>query len=276
MIRLVATDLDGTLLDPQGHISPRDAATLLDAARAGVRVVVATGRPWRWLDCLAPLAGVAPLVIVSNGAAVYDLAGQRCVRRQALSTRLCDDLATDVRAVLPEAVFGLEQGDVFGCEPGWRSTPPDASRTAEQESADTVRAPWSRLLADVGPVLKMLVLAPGSRVENLAATVAEVAGERAVVTHSAAVGHAAMVEVSAAGVTKASALAQVCAELGVPRSEVAAFGDMPNDADMLAWAGHGFAMDQAHPSLRARFPSAGSNADGGVGRTLARLLAAQA
>ena len=75
------------------------------------------------------------------------------------------------------------------------------------------------------------------------------------------------------GVTKAQALAALCAELGLEASDVVAFGDMPNDSDMLGWAGRGYVMGGGHPSLLDRFPHAGSADTGGVGSVLRRLLA---
>ena len=100
--------------------------------------------------------------------------------------------------------------------------------------------------------------------------VAEVLAGIAEATHSSSSG---MVEVSAAGVTKAAGLAWVADRLGVPAHEVVAFGDMPNDLPMLAWAGWGVAMGNAHPAvLAAADDVTGSNDDDGVAAYLERLL----
>ena len=84
-----------------------------------------------------------------------------------------------------------------------------------------------------------------------------------------------LLEISAAGVTKASTLALVCERLGVDRTDVVAFGDMPNDVAMLAWAGRSFAMANAHGSVvETADEVAPSNDDDGVAATLERLFGA--
>jgi hydroxymethylpyrimidine pyrophosphatase-like HAD family hydrolase len=83
----------------------------------------------------------------------------------------------------------------------------------------------------------------------------------------------ALVEMSAAGVTKASTLALLCEELGVAREQVVAFGDMPNDLAMLEWAGTSYAMANAHPAvLKQAGHTAPANEDDGVAATLETLF----
>jgi len=92
--------------------------------------------------------------------------------------------------------------------------------------------------------------------------------EGAELTHSSSDG---LLEISAAGVSKASGLATVCAELGVAADDVVAFGDMPNDLPMLAWAGTGVAVANAHPEvLAAADEVTASNDDDGVAAYLSR------
>lgn len=277
-IRLVATDLDGTLLGPDGRIADADAAALREAADAGVHLVVATGRPVRWLSCLAPIASAHPEVIVSNGAAVYDLAERRVVRRHPLAPDALATLADALRSAFPGVLLALEHGELFGCEPGWRSQLPDSFRTMADEEHVTVMAPWDDLLFRVSPVVKMLALAPHSGphadIEVFAEAATAALGDLAVVTHSALPGETSLLEISAPGVSKASTLAELCAAHGVRPTEVAAFGDMPNDLALLEFAGHPFAMGNAHPALRGRFKVVGTNAEGGVGTTVRRLIRA--
>lgn len=271
-IRLIASDLDGTLLGPDGRIAPADAAAVLDAARAGVVIVVATGRPVRWLDCLAPITDAAPYVIASNGAVVWDVTHRRVVRNAPLRRPLIADLARDLAAAIPGLTFALEEGDVFGCEPAWRGHPPDTSRTSATEEADTVRAPLAELMGRTGDVVKFLAAHPDHDPDELVAAAQAIIGERAVVTHSVTTGRRALLEISAAGVSKATELARLCADLGIAPAEVAAFGDMPNDVAMLEFAGRGFAMGNAHPLLRERFEVVGTHGAGGVGMQVRRLL----
>jgi hydroxymethylpyrimidine pyrophosphatase-like HAD family hydrolase len=80
-----------------------------------------------------------------------------------------------------------------------------------------------------------------------------------------------LIEVSAAGVTKAAGLAWVCAHLEVPADKVVAFGDMPNDVPMLTWAGHGVAMANAHDELLAVADEVTApNSEDGVAQVLER------
>jgi len=97
-----------------------------------------------------------------------------------------------------------------------------------------------------------------------------VADELASLTHSSREG---LLEISAAGVTKASTLTAVCAQHGFGPEDVVAFGDMPNDLPMLAWAGHSVAVGNAHPEvLHAVDEVTASNDDDGVAQVLERLF----
>lgn len=272
-IRLIASDLDGTLLDPSGRIAAADADALREASAAGVRIVIATGRPLRWLAPLEAIADVRPLVIVSNGAAVWDLQRQRLDRTDPLDRTLVAALAEELRAHVPELVFGLEEGARFASEEGWTGHAPDHARTREQEDAVTVRGPLPTLLATERTVLKLLASHPDADPDALVERARAIVGERAIVTHSVTSGRRALLEISAAGVSKAVTLARLCAEHGIAAAEVAAFGDMPNDAEMLAYAGRPFVMANAHPALRARFPVIGGNHEAGVGTQVRALLA---
>ncbi|MGH3496499.1 MAG: HAD family hydrolase [Nocardioidaceae bacterium] len=99
--------------------------------------------------------------------------------------------------------------------------------------------------------------------------VAAVVGDRAVPAYSGASG---LAEISAAGVTKAAALASWCTDLGIDQGEVWAFGDMPNDLPMLAWAGRSYAVANAHPDVLAMADRrCGSNDDDGVAEVLEQL-----
>lgn len=264
MIRLIATDLDGTLLDPSGRIPTANRDALLAAADAGVRVVVATGRPIRWLECLDDVRDAEPLVIVSNGAALYDLARGTVVRSHPLPPSVLRSLVADLGGAVDGLSFGLERGDLFGCEPG--------SLSLHADWPETVIAPVAELLDRVSPVVKLLAYHDELSSDALASHAEPVVGDRAVVTHSLTHARFGMVELSARGITKASLLAELCTDLGVEPSEVAAFGDMPNDRAMLEFAGRSFVMANAHASLRACFEVIGSNADAGVAGALRRIL----
>ena len=96
-------------------------------------------------------------------------------------------------------------------------------------------------------------------------------GHLAELTHSSLDG---LVEISATGVSKATTLELLCTERGIPADCVLAFGDMPNDLPLLAWAGRGIAVANAHPSVLAAVTEhTASNDDDGVALVLEQLLA---
>jgi hydroxymethylpyrimidine pyrophosphatase-like HAD family hydrolase len=107
--------------------------------------------------------------------------------------------------------------------------------------------------------------------DDLLAAARDVAGDLVEMTHSSTTG---LLEISAAGVSKATTLARVCEERGVPAAEVVAFGDMPNDLPMLAWAGVAYAVEGAHPEVLAAVDRVvPAPEDDGVARELVRLFA---
>ena len=105
--------------------------------------------------------------------------------------------------------------------------------------------------------------------DELLALAVEVLDGQVAVTSSSS---EALLEISAAGVTKASALAALAARAGIPAAEVVAFGDMPNDLPMLAWAGRAVAVANAHPEVLAVADEVtASNDEDGVALVLERL-----
>lgn len=261
-VQLIATDLDGTFLGPGGVVSPLNREALELAADRGVPVVVATGRPSRWLQVLDDLPGVHPSVVISNGAGVFDLAQQQITAVHDLDPLTALEVANDLRAAIPGLIFALEWGEHFGCEP---ELPQDQGEWLRVGTLD-------ELLADSEPLLKLLGFHAGLTSDELALAGRDVVRERLTMTHSH-LGDFGLLEISAPGITKASGLALVCAELGIEPADVAAFGDMPNDLPMLAWVGHGYAIAQGHRLLtEAGFTLTEGPQHEAVGRTIMRLL----
>lgn len=257
--RLVVSDLDGTFLSPDGTVSEVNREAVRSAIASGIDVVFATGRPPAWLDVVAALELPSSLVIASNGALVYDVAADEIVLRHPIAADVLAAVVADLRAALPEAAYGVEDGRTFVCTPDYVYRA-HGDRTIE-------RVDVAALGVD-GRVVKLLVQHPGLAPDELAARAEAVVAGRLTVTHSAADGWG-LLELSAPGISKASTLADWCAERGITAAEVAAFGDMPNDREMLAWAGRPHVMAHAHPSLADLGATVvGSNAESAVGYTL--------
>jgi Cof subfamily protein (haloacid dehalogenase superfamily) len=263
--RLIVTDLDGTFLGPDRQVSAINLAAARRATELGIPFMVATGRPVRWLDVLDQLAEAHSQVIVSNGAAVFDLASRGVVRSFPLDAAVALTVAYDLRTVIPGITFGFETSTGFGCEP----TSPSRQRGAP----GVLEGPLEELVDRLGPVIKLLGFHTELDSDDLSAQAIATVGERLTLTH-ALIGDAyGMLELTAPGVSKASTLALLCADLGVDAADVVAFGDMPNDLAMLTWAGRGYVVANGHASLlSAGFTVVPANGEDGVGRTVLDLL----
>ena len=262
-LRLVATDLDGTIVRTDGTVSDRTRAAFAAAERAGVGVVLVTGRPPRWMRTMAEDTGHRGLAILSNGAIVYDLHEERIVDEHPLDPAAAAEVVAALRREMPGLVFAVERGGRFGHEPAWipRYALPD----------DVLVGEVDELLAE--PMVKLLARHDELSGDEMVLRARTVVGEAATVTHSG-VGGVGMLEISGPGVTKASALARLAADLGTGPTGTVAFGDMPNDLPMLAWAGHSVAVANAHPEVRALADEVtASNDEDGVALVVERLLA---
>ncbi len=260
--RLVATDLDGTFLSPDGSVSEQNAAAVAAAQAAGIPVLFATGRPVRWLDVIRDLPGAHPTVIASNGAALYDLGAGELLDRICIHPETALAAVRRIRTVVPDATFAFESGTRFGYEPAYRTWPAD-----DGTNPALYRGPAEEV-AVAEEFVKMLVQSQSMAPDDLLDTVRTEVGDTLTATHSQTRDFG-LVEISAAGVTKASMLRRFCARLGIDAREVAAFGDMPNDVDMLGWVGMPHVVANAHPAVLAlEFPVVPGNDESGVGRTI--------
>lgn len=263
-IRLIATDLDGTFLDPDHRLHPRCVAAVRLAAQQGTQVVFATGRPRRTTDLLEPLVDIPYTLIASNGAVVVDPQRGRMLDFHALPAEQALGFASDLAGLVPDVCFALEYA-----HRGWGTDERFAAHETA-ESPDHV-GPLADLVA-VDPVVKVIALSPSVPTEELARACEQASAGRITPTFSFSRA-AGFVECSAKGVSKASALRALLDEQGVGAEEAMAFGDMPNDLEMLALVGHPYVMANSHRSVMASgYPVAGSNADGGVGAVIAREL----
>ena len=258
--RLVATDLDGTLLRSDGTGSERTAAALRAVQAEGIRTVLVTARPPRWLDPLAHLVGDGGVALCGNGAFVYDVRSRTVLSQHGIEADAVAAIVADLRRELPGVTFAAERASGFALEHGYQSLHPIPG--------EAVRGPLG--VRGDEPVGKLLGRHPDLVEAEFLARVAEVVGDRGIVAFSGAGG---LAEISAPGVTKAAALESWCADLGIAAADVWAFGDMPNDLPMIAWAGTSFAVANAHPDvLAAADHVCPANDDDGVAQTLETLL----
>lgn len=238
--RLIASDMDGTLLRADDTVSEATVGELARWRAEGVPVVLATGRPPRWMVKIRAVLG-SGTAVCCNGAVLLDLERFEVVEEVALQPAVLADITAELRSRLPDVWFAVEYGLQFRHEPVYRPRwDVDAPGVAEATLDEMVSAPAAKLLARSESTPR----------DAFVIAVAEVVGDRATVTHSSA---DALAEISALGVTKASGLATVAARHGVDPADVVVFGDMPNDIAAFHWVreagGRAVAMANAHPDL---------------------------
>ncbi|OLT12561.1 HAD family hydrolase [Pseudonocardia sp. CNS-139] len=262
--RLVATDVDGTLLAPDDRVSQRAAAVIGRLAAAEVGFVLVTGRPPRWIPPVAEQVGGVGLVVCANGGVLYDAAADRVVWSCSLGPSALDELAGLVDDALPGSRLAVERVPAGAADP----LPFVAEEGYRHAWAPGVGAVADRAEVLAAPAVKLLVRNPDMTSDEMAAVLGPVVGAAADLTYSTRKG---LLELSPPGVTKATGLAGVAERHGVAAADVVAFGDMPNDLEMLVWAGHGVAMGNAHPALLAVADEVtASNADDGLALVLER------
>jgi hydroxymethylpyrimidine pyrophosphatase-like HAD family hydrolase len=256
--KLIVSDLDGTLLRTDETISDASLAELRRWEDAGVPLVIATGRPPRWMLGVRDRLG-GGLAICCNGAVLLDLGPFTVLDEHPLTPDLLQAITGELRRRQPGTWFAVEYGDQFRHEPIYQPRwDVDAPGVAAATLAEMVTQPVAKLLArheDLGR-------------EEFVALVADVVGDTATVTNSSA---DALAEISAAGVTKATGLARVAAERGVTPGDIVYFGDMPNDLAAFDWVrgggGRAVAMASAHPAVLAAATDVtdGNDSDGVAG-----------
>lgn len=230
-IRLVATDLDGTLLNSSRVVSSRTAAAMADAAAAGITVVWATARAQHSVHALAASCGFRGFAVAANGAVLIDLADgtPNIIDVQPLFEAVASEAMARVRTIVPGTVFARVGPTRFVADPHY---------AAMCTFADHHRDPDAMELTDSAvpndePIVKIVARHPDVDSETLFRAVAAAAIPGVTPTHSGA----PYLEMAAADVTKATGLSRLCGTWGIDPTEVAACGDAINDLPMLSWAG---------------------------------------
>ncbi|NEA23360.1 Cof-type HAD-IIB family hydrolase [Actinomadura bangladeshensis] len=260
--RVIATDLDGTIVRSDGTVSARTVAALARVERAGAMLVMVTGRPPRWMTDIAAAVDHHGVAICANGAVVYDLHTETILETREIPPDVIAEAVGRLRGIAPELRFAVEHPTGFYFERSYILGRWDAKDFGGQvvDGDELVRRPGTKLLA----------FHPDADPDTLSEKAVQAVGDLVTVTHSSGRG---LLEMSALGVTKASALAALCTEHGFVADDVTAFGDMPNDLPMLTWAGTSYGVANAHPLVLAAVTHKTSrNDDDGVAEVLERLF----
>jgi Cof subfamily protein (haloacid dehalogenase superfamily) len=269
--RLVASDLDGTLLTSGGEVSPRTRAAIDACRAAGIPVVGVTGRGPRLLDSVRSALGGTGIAVLAQGGYVVDLDRMQVLRTVGMSREDATSVIEAIEAVTGELIVAVE----------------DAAEQAEalrplrvQHGFDWPYPEPAHLLPrhevlPVGAVLKVFLRSARLGEDELLARARQVVDPAVAELTHAGLG---FIEVLPPGVTKATGLAVALDHHGVSFGDVLVFGDMPNDLPMIeavnAAGGRSVAMANAHPEVRAAAAdrTSGSDADG-VARYLEAVLA---
>ncbi|MFI1236131.1 HAD family hydrolase [Nocardia salmonicida] len=244
-IRMFATDLDGTLLRSDRTVSPRTAEAMAGAQAAGIEVVWATARARHSVHELAQSCGFRGKAVCANGAVLLDLADgtPEIIDTVSIDTGAAGAVMAQIRALIPGVVFANVGATRFVAEPAYAALCKftDHHRNPhEMELSDTLPTGVEAMVKIVARHPEL----PGAQLYRQAVAVGITGVE---LTHSGA----AYMEMAAEGVSKASALARLCALDGIHLSEVAAAGDALNDVAMLTWAGTALVPANAVPEVIA-------------------------
>jgi Cof subfamily protein (haloacid dehalogenase superfamily) len=266
-IALVATDLDGTLLNSDEVITPRTLAAIHELMANDIHLLLVTGRPPRWLPAVLDQIGVPLTCICANGAIAIEPATHEILFQTGISGVDALHAAEVLREVVPEVGFAIERAPL----------PADLWNHAAAFAHDHEYHPrWPTMdgtpvaalheLIDDRLVLKLLARSElrlgQERVDEIVEAARAALGQRVEVTHSER--DRLLLEISAPGVDKGTALARIANDWNISADEVVAVGDMMNDLPMLEWAGHPYAVANAHPQLRAMARVLPSNDDEGL------------
>lgn len=261
--KLIATDLDGTIVSHYGEISKRTRDALFAAHEAGLEIYYVTGRPPRWMK---EISDAFPFGrgILGNGALLYDIHEERVIEEWYMSPESQIETVNRLRLAIPTISFAVEKHNYF-----------------HREKAYVPR--WDVGLDQVGvhdifevidsPAMKMMARCSDQELtsdEMMEIAIKELEGV-ATVTHSNP--HDSLLEINAHGVSKGATLAKIAARHGISADETVAFGDNPNDFSMLSWAGRSWAMGDGHPDGKkyAKFV-AEPQPDDGVAKVIETLL----
>jgi Cof subfamily protein (haloacid dehalogenase superfamily) len=263
---LIATDVDGTLLDADETVTSRTRDAVGAATQGGATFVLATGRPPRWIAPVVDALGFAPMAVCANGAVLYDPDRDRILSVRTLSADVLAQLAEIATRAIPGVGLAVER---VGRSAHDAATPQFVSSPGYEHAwlnPDNTEVSLEDLLS--APAVKLLIRKAGARSADMAAALARHVGIEGDITYSTDNG---LVEVVPLGISKASGVEEVARPLGIAADDIVAFGDMPNDVSMLAWAGLGVAMGNAHPQVLAVADEiTAPNTDDGVARVLER------
>jgi len=261
--KLIATDLDGTIVQHDGTITQRTIDAFTKAHSLGIQIYFVTGRPPRWMNEIREAFGFGE-AICGNGAMLYDLRNREVTEEWLISKEDQIEVARRMRSAIPQISFAIETHDYYHRE---KSYIPRWDIGLDNVGVEKIED------AAKGPIFKMLARCSGGELTSdqmLEVALKELDG-LVTVTHSNPV--ESLLEISALGISKGSTLAKVAARLGIDAADCVSFGDNPNDFPMLQWCGRSYAMADGHPDgIKYATDVAQSHHLDGVAMVIEKLL----
>ena len=235
--KLIASDLDGTIVAHYGNVTQRTIDAFRKAHSMGVEIFFVTGRPPRWMPEIKEAFGIGG-AICGNGAMLYDLHNDKVLEEWLIPVDTQLEAVKRLRNAIPEISFAVESHNYFHREkiyiPRWDV---GLDNVGVEKIEEVITSPALKVLARCSQQ-------EHTSDEMLAIAKVELDG-LATVTHSNP--NDSLLEISALGVSKGMTLAKIAARLGIDASDCVSFGDNPNDFSMLEWCGRSFAMVDGHP-----------------------------
>lgn len=264
MYRVVASDLDGTLLTPDHRVSPFTAETLHLLTEQGVRFIFATGRHHVDVARIRDNLGIDAYMVTSNGARVHNTAGELVFKHD-----LPAEIARNLMLLAhnnPDIITNVYQGDEWCIDR-------DVEWLAEfhEETGFCCRIVDMAMVENHQDIAKVFYLGKHEQLLALEEAINARFGDRVNVSFSLP----ECLEVMAGGVSKGHALEQILPLKGLTLQECIAFGDGMNDVEMLSMVGKGCVMQNAHQRLKDTLPECeviGENSDEAVAHYLRKLF----
>ncbi|NDZ97316.1 HAD family hydrolase [Streptomyces sp. SID6673] len=267
---LIATDVDGTLIDDRNRVSDRTIEVVGRAVDAGVEFILATGRPPRWIaeitDQFEGTAARVRYAVCANGAILYDVEHDRVISAATLDSDTLEKLVERAHRQIPGCGIAAERAGRSAHDAATLPFVATAGYRHAWLNPDHIEVGDDEVYAE--PAVKLLVRQPDLRSDEMAARLRDAIGGLAQITFSTDNG---LIELSMPDTHKAAGLRDLVGLAGLRDTSTIAFGDMPNDVEMLTWAHHGVAMSHGHPAaLAAADEVTVTNNDDGVARVLER------
>jgi len=272
--RLLALDVDGTLLDPAGELQPTVRDAVIAVQQRGLRVVLCTGRRFRTARPLAQALQLDGPLVVHNGALVKDMASGQTLHQSYIAAEMYHPALALLRRLSTPMMYVdafHENVDIL-TEPMERAHPFQREYLADQLAhcriVDDIASPLAH------GVLMLSIMADGTNLQALRPVVEQTMGTRGrvhLLVNKNYQGY--ILEILQAGVSKWQALQQLAAQQGITPEEIIAVGDDYNDLDMIRCAGLGIAMGNAVDTVKAAADAVtGSNAEDGLVQALERFV----